>query len=166
MGLFDFFRKGNKENETKQYFSSPKTCISDFFSVDINNLYSYNPVLINKEISFTGNEVEYYSLRLKQLELNLFYEIEIVKVASNECNITFKGKSNIVSEELKQFISFYVKEHGLDNSGDGEITNNDILSAQSHRFSRMWNNLFVDNIAKDTIELSIFGVTFKKEDAQ
>lgn len=69
MGLFNLF-KGKQD-------IPPKRDIKDFFSIDINNLFQYNPVYSHTETSPYGNEVKHYTLRLKKLELGIFYEAEI-----------------------------------------------------------------------------------------
>ena len=82
MGIFNFL---SKKNELK-----------DFFKIDIENIFKYNPQFSHSEKTESGNEVQHYNLQLKELELELFYEIEILKVGENEFNLVFKGKNNTI----------------------------------------------------------------------
>lgn len=136
--------------------------ISDFFYIDIHNIFQYKPKYSHTETAKFGNEVKHYILRLNRLELGLFFEIEILEVAENELNFIFKGRSNSITPDLERFIKFYVDKNGLDNSGMGEIEQNEILNLPRHFFSRFWNNLMIDNNPYNdihgNIEMSVLGL--------
>ena len=156
MGLFDFLKRdANSQQPIKE-----KIEISDFFNIDINNIFQYNPEYIKSDISISGNEIKHYKLRLKELELGLFYEIEIILTSENKYNLIFKGRNNTITNELKKFVEFYTSKHGLDDFGNGNIENADYNNLARHIFSRMWGgNLWIDNMDLEErgINMTIFG---------
>ena len=157
MGLFDFFKK--KRDVEPQQPIKEKIEISDFFKIDINNIFQYNPEYIKSDISMSGNEIKHYKLRLKELELGLFYEIEIILTSEDNYNLIFKGRNNIITNELKNFIEFYTSKYGLDDLGYGNIENTDYNNLAHRVFSRMWGgNLWIDNMNLEErgINMTIF----------
>ncbi|WP_455612846.1 hypothetical protein [Bacteroides congonensis] len=150
MGLFNLF-KGKQD-------IPPKRDIKDFFSIDINNLFQYNPVYSHTETSPYGNEVKHYTLRLKKLELGIFYEAEILEVAENELNVIFKGRSNLLTKELVEFINFCADCLGLDSSGYGKVEKIDYQHVDAHVFSRMWDKIWIDNMTTPTIIMTIYSL--------
>lgn len=152
MGFFDLFRK-------KQIvIEDSKNDISDFFKVDINNLFKYSPVYSHSETTSFGNEVKHYNLKLKELELGLFFEIEVIKVGENEYNIVLKGIKNEMTSNLSKFISFCTKKYGLDMNGNGVVTKSEYEDIKDNVFSRMWNKVWIGNMTSDNIEMIIFSV--------
>lgn len=157
MGFFDLFKK-------KQILvEDSKNEISDFFKVDINNLFQYSPVYSHSETSSLGNEVKHYNLKLKELELGIFLEIEIIKVGENECNLIFKGVRNEMTSDLSEFISFCTKKYGLDMSGNGVITETEYEDIKHNVFSRMWDKVWIDNMTSNNIIMTIFSCCQKYE---
>lgn len=153
MGFWNLFKcKSLQEEKTKND-------ISDFFKIDINNIFQYNPEYKYSETSVTGNEVKHYNLRLMELEMGIFYEIEILEVGENELNLVFKGRNNSLTEDLKSFIDFCASKFGLDNMGYGSIEESDYTNIQMNTFSRMWKHVWIDNISQDyRISMTIFGI--------
>lgn len=153
MGFWNLFKCKSSQEE------KPKNDISDFFKIDINNIFQYNPEYKYSETSVTGNEVKHYNLRLMKLEMGIFYEIEILEVGENELNLVFKGRNNSLTEDLKSFIEFCASKFGLDNMGYGSIEESDYTNIQMNTFSRMWKHVWIDNISQDyRISMTIFGI--------
>lgn len=160
MGIFSFLF-GIKE-ETSDLNSKGEKRIEDFFKIDLNDIMKYNPTFTHSDVNSVGSEVKHYNLRLKELELGIFYDLEILEVAKGECNIIFHGKSNILTKELSEFLSFYTRKYGLDEMGYGDIEQTDYHYINSHLFSRMWKNLMIDNNSLNgsngNIEMSVLGL--------
>ena len=158
MELFSnlFRKKESKPSEPK------RERLEDFFKIDIRDVFKYGPKYSSTEISMTGNEVKHYNLRLKELELDLFFEIEILQVADNEFTLIFKGKENKITTELSNFIDFYIDKFGLDEMGCGKIEQSDYDNIQKHIFSRMWKKLMIDNneynASNGNIEMTLLGL--------
>lgn len=157
--------KKDKSDSSATELTDGYNQIEDFFNIDIRDIFKYNPEYTHTELSATGNEVKHYRLRLKQLELGIFYELDILKVGENECNITFKGRSNAIAHELARFLEFYTDKYGLDEMGCGKVDYSDYSLLESHLFSRMWKNLMIDNNSinesNGNIEMCIMGIKTK-----
>lgn len=164
MGILNFlFGKSKKKIPDVQNIKEEK--LEDFFNIDIRNIYQYNPEYTHTETSVTGNKVEHYNLRLKELELGIFDELEVLKIKENEYNIIFKGINNILTKDFSNFLYFYTKKYGLDEMGYGKIEETDYHHIQSHIFSRLWKNLMIDNNqynnSKGNLEMCIMGIKLK-----
>lgn len=158
MGFFDFlFGKSEEENK-------PKT-IYDFFKIDLQNIMSYNPEFSHSEINSVGREVYYYVLPLDHLELGLFSQLIILKVAENEFNITFKSDYNSITNDLRKFIKFYTDLKGKDVAEQGYITQEEVEDTDLHRFSRFWTSLIINNNSMNesdgNIEMHLMGIKSK-----
>ena len=161
MGIFDcFFEKD--EVRPAETTTSAKNEVEDFFKIDLKNIMKYKPAFLRSEINIVGREVKYYTLRLKELELGLFYELEIVEVMEGEYNITFKGRSNTITKGLSDFLNFYTNKYGLDETGLGKIEQADYYCLDTHSFSRIWKNLMLDNNSLNSsngnIEMTLMGI--------
>lgn len=157
MGLFDIFK--NKSEKEKQ----KKNNISDFFHIDINNIFQYNPTYSHSENNVLGREIKHYKLRLKELELGIFYELNIIEVGENQLNVSFVGRSNILTNELKELVIFCADCYGLDNSGYGKIESKDYSDVERNLFSRMWNKIWVTNLATHNNKMEITIFSLKKQ---
>lgn len=135
-----------------------KKSMEEFFKIDVNNLFKYEPVFSHSEKNATGREVKHYTLRLKELELSVFYELDIIEVGENEINVRFIGNSNKITSGLKSFIDFCAVKYGLDNLGHGKVEQSDYFSAERNVFSRMWKELRIDNISSNTMEMTIYSL--------
>ena len=145
MGIFNFL---SKKNELK-----------DFFKIDIENIFKYNPQFSHSEKTESGNEVQHYNLQLKELELELFYEIEILKVGENEFNLVFKGKNNTITKDLKALVNFCYKKYGSDSMGNGIIVDSDLADAKNHLFLRLWGEVMISNHYGDNnIGMTLFNI--------
>lgn len=158
MGLFNFLF-GNLE-ECKE---EPKTkTVKDFFNIDIKNIMSYNPSFSHSSTNAIGREINHYNLYLDKLELGIFNEIDILEVAENEYNLTFKSLYNEITPELTEFIKFYTDTYGLDTNGEGYINQKDLYYVERHLFSRFWNSLTIDNNELNdsygNIEMCLMGI--------
>ena len=143
MGIFNFLSKKNK--------------LKDFFKIDIENIFKYNPQFSHSEKNKSGNEVQYYNLQLKELELELFYEIEILKGGENEFSLVFKGKNNTITKDLKDLINFCHKKYGSDSMGNGIIVDSDLVDAKNHLFFRLWDEVMINNHG-DNIGMTLFNI--------
>lgn len=157
-------KEGDNEEQTISVRSNNNS-IDDFFKIDLNDIMKYNPTFTNSTVNAIGMEVKCYTLRLKELELGLFYELDIKEVDKGEYNITFKGISNVITKELLNLIDFYTTKYGLDEMGYGKIEQSDYHYLDSHLFSRMWRNLMIDNNSMNesngNIEMTILGIKTK-----
>lgn len=149
----------------KNVSESPKTMkenLEDFFKIDLNHIMDYEPSFSHTRTNAFGREVRYYHLILEELELGLFSELEILEVKEGEYNITFKGKYNLLTKELVDFLNFYTDKYGLDEMGCGGIEQSDYHYIDSHLFSRMWKNLMIDNnsfnSSNGNMEMCIMGI--------
>lgn len=151
MGFFDLFKSKTTSVEPL------KNDISDFFKIDICDIFKYNPVFEGTELNSAGSRIDKYSLRFKELEMNMFFEVEIIKFQSGEYNLNFKGNTNIISEEAKEFIKFVFQQFGYDDNGKGNITSSDYQDAQNEMFDRWWhhNGIWMTNVAERNISLSL-----------
>ncbi|WP_018669501.1 hypothetical protein [Bacteroides gallinarum] len=156
MGFLDMFKSKPEREE------QVKNDIADFFHIDINNLFQYSPTYSHSEENIAGKEVRHYKLRLKELELGVFYELKIIEVGENELNVSFIGRSSILTDELKEFINFCANCYGLDNSGYGRIENKDYLDVERKLFSRMWNKIWITNLATDNDNMEMVIYSLKK----
>lgn len=156
MGLFSnlFGKKEEKPLEPK------KERLEDFFKIDIRDIFKYEPEYKYTDTNIVGKGVRHYSLRLKQLELGMFYEIEIIQVAENEFTLVFNGRGNCITTELADFLKYYTSENGLDESGYGYVEQSDYMNLQRHIFSRFWKNLMIDNMNGNMV-MSILGINMK-----
>lgn len=156
---------GKEEEESLHVSQSRKENVEDFFKVNLDNIMGYNPTFTHSEINVVGFEVKHYNLRLKELELGLFYELDIAEVGEGEYNITFKGRNNSLTKELSDFLDFYTNKYGLDEMGCGKIEQSDYHYINSHLFNRMWKNLMIDNNSMNgsngNIEMTILGIKTK-----
>lgn len=164
MGIFSFLF-GEKEEETLHAPKVQKENIEDFFKIDLKNIMEYKPIFTHSDLNEAGREVKYYNMRLKELELGLFYDLNIAEVEEREYNITFKGRNNSITKELSDFLDFYTNKYGLDEMGCGKIEPSDYHYINSHLFSRMWMNLMIDNNSMNgnngNIEMTILGISSK-----
>lgn len=69
------------EKEESIPLESKKEQLEDFFKIDIKDIFKYCPEYTHTEISATGNEMKHYRLRLKELELGIFFDMEILQVS-------------------------------------------------------------------------------------
>lgn len=152
MGVFDLFK--GKSNPDKL----SKNDISDFFKIDINNIFKYDPVYLHTEINVCGSEVKHYRLYLKEIELGLFGGIEIIETGENEYNIVFEGVNNTLTKELKEFIKFCSDKFGVDSNGYGEIHSLDYTYIDKNLFSRMWDDVWIDNNSSENISMTLFAL--------
>lgn len=158
MRLFSnlFGKKGGKPSDPK------KERLEDFFKIDIRDIFKYEPVYLGTQISVTGNEVKRYALRLKEFELGLFNEVEILQVACNEFSLVLKSDENRITPEFAVFLKFYTSKNGLDESGNGCIEQSDYRNLDMHAFSRTWKCLFIDNneynASNGNIEMTLLGL--------
>lgn len=145
MGIFNFL---SKKNELK-----------DFFKIDIENIFKYNPQFSHSEKTESGNEVQHYNLQLKELELGLFNEIEILKVGENEFNLVFKGKNNTITKDLKTLVNFCYKKYGVDSMGNGAIVNSDLMDVKNNLFNRIWSEVMISSYYGDNnIGMTLFNI--------
>lgn len=164
MGIFSFlFRK--EEEDTLYVPKMQKENVEDFFKITLKEIMDYQPTFTHSEVNAVGREVKHYNLRLKELELGLFYELDIAEVGEREYNITFKGRNNSITKELSDFLEFYTNKYGLDEMGYGKIEQTDYHYIGSHLFSRMWKNLIIDNNSMNenngNIEMTVLGIKSK-----
>ena len=159
MGIFS---KSFGKKEKSIPLESKKERLEDFFKIDIKDIFKYCPEYTHTEISATGNEVKHYCLLLKELELGIFFDMEILQVAENEYTLIFKGMDNGITDDLFEFLEFYTNKYGLDEMGCGRIEQADYQYVASHSFSRLWKNLMIDNNvfngSNGNMEMSIMGI--------
>lgn len=158
--LYLFITRKKKTNIPMS--KNPKQNIEDFFKIDIHNLFEYNPEYIGTSTSVTGNEVTHYKLRLKELELGQFFEIEMIEPAAGEFNLIFKGRNNILTKEIEEFVAFCTNLYGLDDLGYGRIEDTDKIQASRNVFSRMWKDIWIGNMAAEKLEMTLFGIKMNK----
>lgn len=156
MFVFMSDEKFNEKFNRNQYSDCKE--IEDFFKIDINNLFKYNPDFRSSEKNSVGEDVKYYTLRLKELELSVFYELKIIEVGENEINVRFIGNSNKITSDLKSFIDFCAVKYGLDNLGHGKVEQKDYFSAERNVFSRMWNKVRISNMDSNKMEMTIYSL--------
>lgn len=125
MGILDFFSK--------------KSHLSDFFTISLYNIFKYRPVFVSNEVE-RDVFFEKYELDLKQLEMSLFHKVEICKFMNGEYSLEFISRKKDISEDLKSFISFMINKVGLDDTGKGDITEDDIEDCKDGIFIRVWSN--------------------------
>lgn len=96
--------------------------------------------------------------------MGIFGEIQINEFGNNDQTLIFVSKENVLSKDLKKFISFCTNKFGLDDLNEGEITERDIDYIQKGIFSRMWtkNNVWVDNNSNGEMLLTLFSVKMKQ----
>lgn len=151
MGLFDFLK------------STKKQSIEDFFQIDIHDIFRYNPEYLGEEENDIGSRFKKHRLMLNKPELSMFSEVQINEFGNNDQTLIFVSKENVISKDLKKFISFCTNKFGLDDLNKGEITERDIDHIQKGIFSRMWtkNNVWVDNNSNGEMLLTLFSVKMK-----
>lgn len=152
--------------KTKENPREEKNKIEDFFRIKINDIFSENPTFKESTINTSGYNVKRFALRFKELELGTFHEAIINDVSETNYNIIFSSFNTTVTRELADFINFMAEKYGLDDSGNGKISQKDINGINKGKFfSRLWLNfrpaIMIDNNEK-YISMSILGI--KKPD--
>lgn len=143
MGIFDFFRKRESKFEKE---INRKTDINDFFKIDIYNLKNHNPIFIDEETILCDILIRNYRIKLTELELGVFYQVEYAEhVSCNDCTLTFHGLKRSITSELKDFINFCFEKYGYDDFGNGIITKEDYINAANSSFIRSWEDITIEN---------------------
>ena len=152
MGFFGFLKSNTKEK------------VEDFFQIDIHDIFRYNPEYLGEEENDIGSRFKKYRLMLNNPELSMFSEVQINEFGNNDQTLIFVSKENVISKDLKKFISFCTNKFGPDDLNEGEITERDIDYIQKGIFSRMWtkNNVWVDNNSNGEMLLTLFSVKMKQ----
>lgn len=153
MGFFGFLKSNTKEK------------VEDFFQIDIHDIFRYNPEYLGEEKNDIGSRFKKHRLMLNKPELSMFSEVQINEFGNNDQTLIFVSKENVLSKDLKKFISFCTNKFGLDDLNEGEITERDIDHIQKRIFSRMWtkNNVWVDNNSNGEMLLTLFSVKMRQD---
>lgn len=138
--------------------------LNDLLSIDIERIFDYSPIYEYKE----GNKY-YFTLEFNdKLELDIFDKTTIVYFSeSNSYNILFKNFNyNSYPVKLKSLIDIIVQYYGKDDSGKGQMTEEDVnYILQGQFFSRMWSNAIAITIACNlqphNISISILSIANK-----
>lgn len=147
-----FLRKKSKKEE-----AGPET----FFSIDIYNIFKYKPQLLG-EVAVNGKPAEKYTLKLKDLELDTFYKVEILKYKNEKYDLVFMGNVNEIRNGIIEFIDFCLKAYGPDFMNRGSISPEDRRDLSMGVFSRIWYNRLQINNLDFKVSLTIQNITPKE----
>lgn len=151
MGLFDFFFKSGTSQPAKV-----KRDIYDFFSVDVRDIFKYNPTFQGAQINAAGSAINNFVLKLAPLELQMFSSLDIILHPDNEKTLVFRCQSPTLSKPCIEFVNFYANVYGPDLLGQGKITDRDLANYRS--FSRLYPNMMINYDEKGGMELSLLSV--------
>jgi hypothetical protein len=146
------------EKEKEKEKEKEEEDVADFFTVNIYDIFKYEPVSIRKDKGANGRPAEIFELELPELELSVFFKVEI-HLYENKCyDLVFISRTNEASDRLKQFIDFSGKVFGPDFMQKGSFNANDLRDAALGVFSRIWyNNVRIENTSF-TLALTLYGI--------
>ncbi|MDR1203073.1 MAG: hypothetical protein LBL58_15785 [Tannerellaceae bacterium] len=133
--------------------------VADFFTVNIYDMFKYEPVSVRKGKGANGHPVEIFELELPELELSAFFKVEIHQYENKRYDLVFISKTNEAGDRLKQFIDFSGKAFGPDFMQKGNFNANDLRDTALGVFSRIWYNKVRIENASFTLTLTLYGIT-------
>jgi hypothetical protein len=136
--------------------------IAYFFTVDIYDIFKYNPKSVRKGNGADGRPVEVFELELPELELSAFFKVEILQYENERYDLVFISNTNEVGDRLKKFIDFSCKTFGPDFMKKGSFNANDLRDAALGVFSRIWYNKARIENASFALILTLYGITPEK----
>jgi hypothetical protein len=140
-----------------------KEDIADFFTINIYDIFQYDPKPVRKGKGANGCPVEIFEVTLSEPELSTFFKVEILQYENKQYDLVFISKINEIKDDLKEFIDFSCEAFGPDFMNKGSFHANDLRDAVLGVFSRIWyNKARIDNTSF-TLTLILFNITPKQE---
>lgn len=136
-----------------------KEDIADFFTVNIYDIFKYDPKSVRKGRGSDGCPIEIFELELPELELSTFFKVEILQYENKQYDLVFISNIDEIRDDLRSFIDFSCKAFGLDFMKKGSIGANDLRDAALGVFSRIWYNKVRIENTSFTIALTLYGIT-------
>jgi hypothetical protein len=133
--------------------------VADFFTVNIYDIFKYEPKPVRKGKGANGHPVEIFELELPELELSAFFKVEIHQYENKRYDLVFISHTNEAGDRLKQFIDFSGKVFGPDFMQKGSFNDNDLRDAALGVFSRIWYNKVRIENTSFTLTLTLYGLT-------
>ena len=124
---------GKKEVKTE------KEDINDFFSLDIYDVFQYEPKHVGKDKGVYGNPVELFSLQLPELQLSTFHAVKILRYSNGHYDLVFDSATSEINDVLRELVDFCSNTFGVDFMRKGSINDKDLCDARLGAFSRIWH---------------------------
>ncbi|MDR1257893.1 MAG: hypothetical protein LBK65_01240 [Tannerellaceae bacterium] len=124
-----------------------KDDISDFFNVNILNIFVHEPEFIEKYCAGDGLSVEKYILKLQKRELSSFNQITILRYENGNYDLLFTGDAVEVNTEMENFVNYCVRSLGEDFMRKNDFSEKDVRDIRLGIFSRIWyGRVRIENI--------------------
>ncbi|MDR3141529.1 MAG: hypothetical protein LBU37_07390 [Tannerellaceae bacterium] len=133
--------------------------IADFFTVNIYDIFKYNPESAGKGKGANGHPAELFELELPELELSAFFKVEILRYENQRYDLVFASNTNEIGDRLKKFIDFSCKAFGPDFMRKGSFNANDLRDVPLGVFSRIWYGKARMENTSFTLTLTLYGIT-------
>ncbi|MDR0748779.1 MAG: hypothetical protein LBF62_04320 [Tannerellaceae bacterium] len=150
------------EKEKEKEEDKEEEDIADFFTIDIYDIFKYNPISVRKGKGVNGYPVEIFELELPGLELSTFFKVEILHYENKRYDLVFVSNTNAAGDRLKKFIDFSCKVFGPDFMQKGSFNADDLRDATLGVFSRIWYNKARIENTSFTLTLTLYGITPEK----
>jgi hypothetical protein len=136
-----------------------KEDMADFFTINIYDIFQYDPKPVKKGKGTNGRPVEIFEVLLPEPELSTFFKVEILQYENKHYDLVFISRTNEVRDDLKEFIRFSCEVFGPDFMNKGSFNANDLRDAALGVFSRIWyNKARIDNTSF-ALTLILFNIT-------
>jgi hypothetical protein len=132
--------------------------VADFFTINIYDIFKYEPRPVRKDKDANGHPVEIFELELPELELSAFFKVYILHYENRQYDLVFVSNINEAGESLKKFIDFSCKAFGPDFMQKGSFNANDLRDAALGVFSRIWYNKVRIENTSFTLTLTLYGI--------
>jgi hypothetical protein len=140
-----------------------KDDISDFFDVDICNIFKHEPEPADSKGAAGGEPVSKYVLGLTKPELSVFNRVDIFLHAGGSYDLHFTGNSETISDDLIAFVNYCAGKLGPDFMQKKAFSENDARDMWLGVFSRIWNGrMRIENI-HFTLSLTLYNIHPKQE---
>jgi hypothetical protein len=136
-----------------------KDDFGDFFSINIYNIFQYNPALTGKKEGAAGKGIEIYTLKLNGLELSTFHQVDVIRYENGHYDLVFSSSVTEIKDDLKAFIHFCVDNLGPDFMQKEGFTAKDAQDIGLGVFSRVWcENIRIENVYY-TLSMTLYDIT-------
>jgi hypothetical protein len=132
---------------------------SDFFHVDIYDVFKHDPEFVEKYDNMQGQTVEKYTFKLSKPELSTFTQIHILKYGNGNYDLHFTSNVRELNTEMIDFINYCAGVLGPDFMQKTTYAKNDDLrDMRLGVFSRVWpKQVRIENVYF-TLSLTLYDI--------
>jgi hypothetical protein len=136
---------------------------SDFFHINIYNVFIHDPEFVEKCDHVQGQTVEKYTLKLSKPELSTFDQVHILKYENGNYDLHFTGNVEELTAEMIDFVNYCASVLGPDFMQKTSYAGDkDARDMRLGIFSRVWpKQVRIENIYF-TLSLTLYDIPSPK----